>query len=47
MFLVAPAFLLSVFWIAALTTVVLLLVAVWETWALRAWRARLAGEEAH
>jgi low temperature requirement protein LtrA len=46
-FLVAPAFLLSVFWIAALTTVVLLLVAVWETWALRAWRARLAGEEAH
>lgn len=46
-FLVAPAFLLSVFWIAALTTAVLLLVAVWETQSLRALRQELAGEEAH
>lgn len=46
-FLVAPAFLLPVFWTAALTTAVLLLVAVWETLSLRAWRAQLAGEGDH
>ena len=46
-FLVAPAFLLSVFWVATLTTAVLLLVAVWETQSLRALRDELAGEEAH
>ena len=46
-FLVAPAFLLSVFWVATLTTAVLLLVAVWETQSLRALRDELACEEAH
>ena len=44
-FLVAPAFLLPVFWIATLTTAVLLLVAVWETRSLSALREELASEE--
>lgn len=40
-FLVAPAFLLSVMWLAALTTAVLVVVAVWETVSLKAVRRML------
>lgn len=46
-FIVAPAFLLPVFWIAVLTTAVLLLVAVWETCSLRALRDGFVGEAGH
>lgn len=46
-FLVAPAFLLSVFWLAALTSAVLLLVALWETISLRAVRGQLISHASH
>ena len=45
--LVAPALRLSVFWTAALTTAVLLTVAVWETLSLRGVRAHLAEHAGH
>jgi low temperature requirement protein LtrA len=41
-FLVAPALMLSVFWLSTLTTAVLLLVALWEALSLRAVRRQLA-----
>jgi len=45
--LVAPAFKLTVVWVTALTTVVLLVVAVWETLSLRSVRRELAGRVGH
>ncbi|WP_266170593.1 low temperature requirement protein A [Dyella subtropica] len=45
--LVAPAFLLSVLWLSALTTAVLILVAAWETLSLRSVRRMLSEEASH